>query len=344
MARRKTTGPLLSEVAEEYIAHQVALGKAKSTVSQRRWAVRHVLRILGEDMPLAAMTRAHMDAVMIQCDNLAVATRNSLYCTLRGLVAFARANEYECHDFMFGYKATTAPRRRYKYIDPSRFMDIIEAASNPHARALVATMLFTMLRGCDIRNLRMENLDWDEGPHGSLRITMQKTKKELTIPLSALYAEELRNWVQILTDEMMIAGRKVGKGTILFPRRGGDRSGAAGKLLDFDKSVSRFDKVFVRAARAAGIDLGEGEGAHTARRSAARALYMRLVKTSNHSRALQFVQYIMGHASSKTTEMYIGVSELMAEATAVLSDDPFGIEESRRAGRGGDNVTKVSFG
>jgi integrase len=343
MARRAATGPTFGEVAEAFLRSQTALGKAKSTVYQRQWALGYVSKCIGDDFPLAKITQQVMDAVMLQAGDLAVATRNGMFCTLRQFIRYAKANGHECNDFIFGYRATTAPRKQYEYIPAERFMDIVEAAVNPHARAIVATMLFTMLRGCDIRNLRMENIRWNEGPHGSMRITMQKTKKELVIPFSALYAEELRNWVTILTDELAANGRKIGRGTILFPRRSCDHTGAKGKLLDFDKAVSRFDKIFVRAAARAGIELPEGEGAHTARRSAARALYMHLVETSSHSRALQFVQYILGHASSKTTEMYIGVHELMVEATRVLADDPFGIEADRLKAVGGDNVTAVNF-
>jgi integrase len=62
-----------------------------------------------------------------------------------------------------------------------------------------------------------------------------------------------------------------------------------------------------RAMRRMGID-NHGEGMHTLRRTAARLTVDSLVEQGGHDNALRVVQAMLHHASSATTEVYLGLA------------------------------------
>ena len=72
--------------------------------------------------------------------------------------------------------------------------------------------------------------------------------------------------------------------------------------LDTPKSLLRL----LGALRAHGYDIA-GEGGHTLRRSAARALYDELVEERGYDGALRRVQTMLDHKHSMTTELYLGL-------------------------------------
>lgn len=67
-------------------------------------------------------------------------------------------------------------------------------------------------------------------------------------------------------------------------------------------------RVAQRALQAFGIKREKGQGMHMFRRSAARAFFESLVDRGGYDSALRATMTLLGHASSKTTESYLGVS------------------------------------
>lgn len=211
-------------------------------------------------------------------------------------------------------KARKKERDRIPVVDFSRLLD---AAGERDARdrCVTAVLLYTLCRDNEAVGIRIQDVRLNEG---YLRLRISKTYTEDDMPICAELDTELRRW---LTHYASTIDRPLHPTDYLFPARksvGMTRTNAGkvrSHIFTYEPSrtlgqIGRFMSSILEAIGFA-IEDHEGkrkfEGAHTIRRSGARALFDRLA-AEGYDRALRIVQSMLHHSSVQTTELYIGVT------------------------------------
>jgi site-specific recombinase XerD len=141
-----------------------------------------------------------------------------------------------------------------------------------------------------------------------LYVYLPKTKQEVTYPLASDLEAALRGWMTAYTEQV----GKLKSSFYLFPAfhgrkwvQGGGRMPAG--QYNPEHGISEPRRILTPIAERAEIELEEGDGWHTVRRSFARILYDDCV-SMGHDAALRIVQAALNHASVKTTEHYLGLN------------------------------------
>lgn len=209
------------------------------------------------------------------------------------------------------------PRKRERYrIHVSRFPHLLEiaGASDARNRALAAVLLYTLCRDQEAADLRVGDVDLEAG---YITMRVHKSRIEDRMPISAELDSELRLWLTHYTVEVgplqdhyhLLPARKstglwhletgkIGGHTCEYlPQR---KMGAAGRVL---RPI--LEEVGVPVVDMNGKNAYEG--AHTLRRSGARALFDGLV-AMGYDQSLRVVQSMLHHSSQTTTEAYIGIT------------------------------------
>ena len=209
-------------------------------------------------------------------------------------------------------KAVERERNRLPVHDFPRLLDEAEA-KEPRDRALVAVLLYTLMRDSEVTSLRVRDVDLNGG---WIRATIHKTHQEDLVPISSELDGELRCWLTRYTNMVGVLQPHY----FLIPSRGVHPVHGEGGRITHHASVYRPEKQ-IRAAGRIVTPLLErfgfptvdqdgkplNEGAHTIRRSGARALFDRLVE-GGYDHGLRVVQSLLHHKSLTMTERYIGIS------------------------------------
>ena len=246
-------------------------------------------------------------------------------------------------DPMFGRRAPKTIRKERNRLHVSAFPSVLEAAEKKalRDRALVATIMYTLLRDQDVADLRVRDLDLNAG---YLMCRIKKTNQEDRLPVSAELDSEMRRWLTHYTEQV----GPLKPHYFLVPRiattpvRGGDQGRFCRVITTLrpEERFARGGKVVQAALREAGFPVfdesGESlrEGSHTLRRSGARALFDQLV-ADGYDGALRVVQAMLHHSSVEQTERYIGIT-----ADKRTRDDLLRGKQMYRFG-GGDVVSMV---
>jgi integrase len=191
-------------------------------------------------------------------------------------------------------------RRRYSATTLGR---ALAATKNSRDRAAVAVALELLLRGSEIAELRVGDVDID-----NLTVKVKVSKKDgpLTwdeMAISPDLGDELDGW---LRDYRLLAPG-VEAEDYLFPRH--QRVLAGGEYRLIPQPSSRLGspwRIVQRALRSAGVS-EKGLGFHTIRRSAARILFDHLCEARGEVNALSHVSAVLHHENRRTTEVYLGV-------------------------------------
>lgn len=244
-------------------------------------------------------------------------------------------------DPMYGRRKPQRARKERNRVHVSKFGALLDAAEarSPRDRIAVALLLYTLGRDKEVTSLRIRDLDLDAG---YLHFVVHKSRAEDRMPICAELDEELRRWLTTYSREVGYLEPNY----FLVPSR--DTKG----LRDDDGLIYRNEHVrycpereipaLGKIVSPALVDIGfpirdaqgraAGEGAHTVRRSGARALFDQLVD-SGYDGALRIVQSMLHHSSMQTTEGYIGVT-----ADRRTRDE---LIRGQRLYRVGENVTPL---
>lgn len=213
------------------------------------------------------------------------------------------------------------PKTRHKERDRihvSQFAHLLDLAEaqDPRNRAIIAVLLYTLIRDQEAADLRYGDVDLNAG---YLHVRITKSHTEDLMPICSELDAELRKWLTIYAAE---ARRPLQPNDYLLPRRQ-----SAGLVKDENNDLIIGHEMFYeptrpiarvgRVASAVLKDFGwemrdhagksKMEGAHTIRRSGARALFDRL-SANSYDHSLRIVQSMLHHSSIQITEHYIGVT------------------------------------
>ncbi|MDP9820456.1 tyrosine-type recombinase/integrase [Nocardioides massiliensis] len=218
-------------------------------------------------------------------------------------------------DPMFGRRTPKTIRKERNRLHVSAFPLLLDTAEKktPRNRALVALMLYTLLRDQDIADLRIRDLDMNAG---YLMCRIKKTKLEDRMPVSLELDTEMRQWLTAYTKAVGVLQPHY----YLIPRLAPTpMRGADGMFTEVlltpqpELPLSRGTRVIQGILQGAGFPITDShgntarEGCHTLRRSGARALFDQLV-ADGYDGALRVVQAMLHHSSVEQTERYIGIT------------------------------------
>lgn len=234
--------------------------------------------------------------------------------------------------------------RERERIHVSKFPSLLDCAGERCARdrAIMAVALYTLLRASEMKTLRVGHLDLDAG---YIKARIHKGKTEDRVPISAELDAELRRWLPTYAG---LCGELQPEWALLPVRMKRPVQGENGR---FDRHEEYYlpnramhdmyptvKPILERFGFAVVDDEGKAtqEGAHTLRRSGARALFDSL-STRGYDNALRVVQAMLHHKSIVQTEHYIGISADRKSRDDLIRG------QVMYPGAAGDNVTRLEI-
>lgn len=322
-----TRKPTISEARTPFRYHLVSRGLGERTIKNYMQTLNRWEELVG-DTRIDQIQASHVDRFFGE-GAWAPKTQNLYLSLLRGVFfPWCRRQGYmpRDHDPTEGWRNAKSEKSEQLWLPVDEFPALLEAADNPRDRAVIALGLFTFARGSELSTLRIQDVDFDKS---LLTLYRWKTKDADLMPISSELWSEMDRY---------LAYYKVNQGFELKPewylvpvrsktvpvwdyetrtidptrRREAD-------LLPTQRLYRPYEPV-KRALRKLGYD-PKGSGAHTLRRSGARALFDRLRK-EGYDGSLRRVSSMLGHKDTKTTEIYLGLSLEREQRNELLAGQP----------------------
>lgn len=309
---------LLSDAIDEFDRHRKSQDFSKSTLSNHRGTLKKFLAVNG-NIWCNAITDKHVTRFFeeISKTKQPQSMRND-HTALSVFFEYARYKGYMSLDVnpLWGRRKPAKVKRERNRLHVSRFASFLDAAEQrcERDRAAMSVVLYTLMRDSEIVDLRLWDLDLEAG---YIKARIFKTKQEDRVPICAELDKELRRWLIYYTEQVGVLKPHY----YLLPSRSTRGVQGAGgvieSIIQTRLEPERPIGALGRLAREALIKIdfpvedGNGkplyEGAHTIRRSGARALFDQLV-ADGYDRALRIVQSMLHHASSAQSEEYLGIT------------------------------------
>lgn len=239
-------------------------------------------------------------------------THNSYRKILVTFFKWCRHRGYMKSDVMAEIDTLTVPKKHRQRPEPEKLLHMVDITDNDRDRILMALCVNTGLRGSEVTRIKVGDVYLDQG---HIAVTIKKTGVVDEQPISLELDQELRAWLFAYAADL---GRPLSPDDYLLPtRRGGlitgyttDETGKrvpvrAGFKYDPAKQVAQPAKVVQKYLAALGMETWQ-EGVHTIRRAVARA-YFDAAKESGYDGAMRETSALLHHASTKTTEHYLGL-------------------------------------
>ncbi|MEU8780079.1 tyrosine-type recombinase/integrase [Streptomyces sp. NPDC048637] len=238
-------------------------------------------------------------------------------------------------------RSTRVNRNRYR-MTRAELRQLLAEATDPRDVALVCFVACTGVRISEALAMRVRDVSFSKS---ELYVTIPKTHEEITYPLSSDLESALRGWLTAYSAQVGPLKRTY----YLFPAFHGRRFAKGGGmtpagLYNMVQPIQQPRLILAPIAERAGLELEEGDGWHTVRRSFARILYDQCV-SMGHDAALRVVQAALNHKSVQTTERYLGLDFERQQFHKIMKGQPFltlDVDgggkivplDERRAGRG----------
>lgn len=308
----------LSQAIAEWDSHSAATAMALSTKQARTRYTTLLIRVNG-DMSMLSLNAKHVERVFNSVA-WAANTHNQALSMLRRFFAWARNRRYMTSDQdpLFGWRNRRVPRAVRQRIPMDEWPILFDACAYPTETILIGLGLFMFLRGSEIQSLRVRDVNLDAGYILIHRIkTAEWDEMPISVEFDAILREYLtwyaahlaENGIALAPDHYLVPPRCVGS-LRRDPRTGRVMAGSG--RVDPTRCHSAPYTVVQRVLDLAGYSIEGAEGVHTLRRSGARAYYDSLAD-SGIDRATRRVMMCLGHKSTGTTEVYLGMEADRAE-------------------------------
>jgi integrase len=293
----------LSESIDEYLAVLRAQGCSPSTITTRRSSLLRFLAVAGNIYP-RNLGPQHIDAFLIKHEHWSPATRklNVAYLSAFQKWLHARRLMDRGTDLLEGKRRIVVPRKAKVRIKAEDFPSLLDSASSPRDRIILALGLYLMVRESELIQIRWKDVDLADGWVSIYRL---KTKQADTLPMSAELHSELSRWRayvgDVQPDWYVACSLKRG---LLRNKQGRYLGNLGSEMLLPDRPLEnplRRVKAILNAAGHSGL----GIGMHTLRRSGAQALLEAIERGSHDESAIRVVQAMLGHESIVRTEIYL---------------------------------------
>lgn len=321
MARRST--PAVSVAAEQYVAHCYGRGGSDGVrYSQRSLLSRFARHV--SDRQVGNLEPGDFESFFYGPHGLTVtcarSTMGRYYQELKGWLAFCHRRRW-CDDpaFLLGGITTTSTRvrRNRLRLSEAQMWAMVEYAPTPRDAAMLVFAMHTGCRISEILDVRIKDVSL---PNSEVALRIVKTREEDVMRVSPVLGRYLREWVTVYTGLENPA-----KTARLFPaaRRPQFVSGIPGDWQERgfrpDAKINNPVTIIRTMAERAGVDLEDGDGWHTIRRSVARIFFDR-ASGMGHDAALRMTSAFLHHKNTSTTEVYLGLDLETAKRDEVMSD------------------------
>lgn len=309
---------LLSDGIDEYLLWRKSQDYRPATMINESGVLKRMLKTSG-NVYMDGLGQRHVTAYFADAARTRKpSTMRSDHTILTQFFGWARQTKRMAPDNnpMAGRRRPPNSMRERERVHVSKFPHLLDVAerSDMRNRAVVAVLLYTLMRDQEVANLRVGDVDLDGGWMLG-RIT--KSRIEDRLPMSLELQREMRRWLtyyaercgELQNDWYLLPARQVVG--LVKDERG--RITSHEIVYEPRKPMGKLGRVVRPILEAAGFPVSDvngkpqWEGAHTIRRSGARALFDALVE-SGYDFALRVVQAMLHHSSITTTEHYIGVS------------------------------------
>lgn len=313
----------LSPCIEEYLASCASRGDADTTLRSKRGTLDKLLndRSTGNIL-VANIGPHHIDSTfetMRQAGNRA-STLNARRSHFMHFFKWCQSRRYIAvtANPMDGTRALKSVPRKRVMVPVGKFGHLLDCATHPRDRMVVALGLYLFVRQSEISSMRVDSVDLDGG---WLDVQIHKTGQRDRMPVSSELDVELRRWLTFYAESsgsldpswalVPARGRPVmraAKGTRGFAIRVDD-----GNRLQPTHALRQIERVVQAALVKAGFSIWDDEGrrnfegVHTLRRSGARARFDALIE-AGHDGAIREVQAMLHHSSTAMTEHYLGLT------------------------------------
>ena len=285
-----------------YLDYRRSEGYKSNTVRADLVALRRVQKIL-PGMDLDHITPQHIDAIYTEMNErrLRPSTVNLSTAAMRSFFRWAIDRGYRTRkdNPVQGRRYRPADRQPQTRVPMSMFPALLDAATSPRDRALIALGLYTMARKTEITGIRISDLDLDSG---EISLYISKTNTYDRRPICAELDAELRTWLTYYTSKV---GPLEPDYYLVPATLGGPTSKGGGTLRPRKQMQSPEDAVH-RALAGIGMPNAHHSGMHVLRRSAARAYFSELT-AKGYDGALRQVSAWLNHKSTAMTEIYLGI-------------------------------------
>lgn len=344
-------GMRLTGALTEFEQTLVVKRRSRSTVKAHCFPIRKLIEVVG-DLPVRDLTEEHFGELLAHMgEDWAPSTRNMYMSNVRGKRGFLRycrkrgwaPTDWDPLDDWENEKVAKRPRI---WIDVDEFAALLDAASYPKDRAVIALGLFTLCRGSEITAMQWKHVNWQAR---TIDIYRQKTKQFDTIPMPSELLVELERWSVHVCQNQMVT--RPDPDWYLIPHqyplpmlRSGDRlqpTGEPPRLKPWLPMHQPYRSV-KGAMERLGLD-SFGGGVHVCRRSGGRARFFMYREDDGTSQAFLHVASLLGHADIKTTQVYLGIEPERLRRNELLAGKPmFGDKVlPHLTPRHGANVTPI---
>jgi len=315
---------LLSDAIQHYLVDRKAKGKAVSTIRAERHTLSLLLADVGNIKTLS-LRHQHLDLFWSRRTSWKEGTMNLARYHLNSFLKWCQTRGYvKDSTLVDNMTKVRVPERSRVIIPQSEFSTFLAGIPLPRARACVALGLYLFLRRSEIAGLRWQDIMWDERKIVTVR---QKVGKVEWLPMCDELHAELRRWAAQYAAEI---GRPLLPHDYVIPRmRAAKKIGVPGQKGKFEiveapiivpGQPTDMHHIIKNELIRAGY-YQPHEGGHTLRRSGAVALYHQLA-TNGHDKAMRIVQWMLGHKSIRTTEIYLKLDLEAKGASDLLSGRP----------------------
>lgn len=156
----------LSEAAEEYIASSRSRGDAGNTLKTKRGSLDKLILSSGNIL-LKSVTPAHIDALFgdLHSQNLRASTINLHRTNLATFFKWCQTRRYINNVVtpMDGTRPLKELPRDHLRVPAARFSHLLDCASHPRDRVIIALALYLFLRQSEIKRLRVGDVNLQDG-------------------------------------------------------------------------------------------------------------------------------------------------------------------------------------
>lgn len=289
----------IEKLIENYLQYRAQSGFSRATVLNDRSVLGKLSKAIGTIDSLQ-VSPLHIDNFMASeaARGLSASTLNTEQASLSGFFRWSMERGYvnPLRNPMGGRRYRPVQRKGAVRVPIQKFNHLLDSAANPRDRMILALGLYLLLRQGETVGLRIGDVDLDEG---IVRVKISKTSDYDEMPITSELDAELRRWYLEYQKECGPLQRH----WYLVPamRPMGFQQFALTPLHKITKS----EDIIRRSLRRIGVE-GERIGMHTLRRSAARAMLTEL-EHRGVDHALRRISAWLHHASTRTTEIYLGI-------------------------------------
>jgi len=312
----------LEQDVSDFIAFRKSQGRAVGTIRNDRACMERLLTVCG-NVYTANLTDRHVTFYLEHAGKTRAGSLSIDYAVLTSFFAWARKTRRMPRDSdpLLGRKSPKIMPREKRKLAVGDFPALLDAATLDRDRIVVALGLFLLLRVSEIRDLKIRDVDLDEG---EISVRVFKSKMIDRMPISSELDTELRRWLRAYVAEC----GSLQQDWYLVPsavcgRVSGPRAASRGPLKPSVKSSEALTKSVQRTLDRIGFPLRDEngqtarEGVHTLRRSGARAIFESL-QSQSYDYAMRTVQSMLHHSNQTTTERYLGLEPDRHRRNAII--------------------------